>query len=259
MLKNWTTYAEYQQFIISNLSFIYKTNPKRISQLAPSISKLYCLDLDILREILKTHYSNTGRPATLQPEIFRSFSLMLLQGETSITNWVKRLRADDILATCIGCTPDKTPSIGSHYDFISRLWLSDLATERIKLKNLIPFKKKPSKTKSPGKNNKLPNKHPGITKKVADFFSKGRSFTNRAEALLQRIFSKVAVEPSFNLDLIDGNNLTIAGDGTCVHTHSSYYGSKVCNCRESGIYDCKCPRKLSDVDLTWGWDSHENY
>ena len=59
MLKNWTSYAEYQQFIISNLSCAYKTNPKRISKLAPSISKLYCLDLDILREILKTYYSNT--------------------------------------------------------------------------------------------------------------------------------------------------------------------------------------------------------
>lgn len=258
MLKNWTSHAEYQQFIISNFSYIYKTNPKKISELAPSISKLYCLDLDILREILKTHYSNTGRPATLQPEIFRSFSLMLLQGETSITNWVKRLRADDILATCIGCTPNKTPSIGSHYDFISRLWLSDLAAERIKLKSLIPFKKKPSKTKSPGKNKKLPNKHPGITKKVAAFFAKGRSFTNRAEALLQNIFAKVAVEPSFNLALIQENNLTIAGDGTCVHTHSSYYGSKVCDCRKTGIYDCKCPRKLSDVNATWGWDSHEN-
>ncbi|MEG0672243.1 MAG: hypothetical protein RR468_15665 [Clostridium sp.] len=44
------------------------------------------------------------------------------------------------------------------------MWLSDLSAERIKLKSLIPFKKKPSKTKSPGKNKKLPNKRPGITK-----------------------------------------------------------------------------------------------
>jgi len=71
MLKTWTSHAEYQQFIISNLSSIYKTFPKSIVKLESSISKLYCLNLDILGEILKPYYSNTGRPATLQPEIFR--------------------------------------------------------------------------------------------------------------------------------------------------------------------------------------------
>jgi hypothetical protein len=141
MLKNWSSHADYQQFIISNLSCLYKDFPKKVIQLESSISKLYCLDLDILREILKPYYSNIGRPATLQPEIFRSFSLMLFQKETSITNWVKKLHASD---------------------------------------------------------------------------------------------------------------------GTCVHCKSSYYGSKVCDCRKNGIYDCKCPRRLSDINANWGWDSHEN-
>lgn len=52
MLKNWRTHAEYQQFIISNLSSLYKTFSKRIIELESSISKLYCLDLDILGETL---------------------------------------------------------------------------------------------------------------------------------------------------------------------------------------------------------------
>ncbi|MBU3135819.1 hypothetical protein KPL39_06025 [Clostridium gasigenes] len=179
MLKNWTSHAQYQHFIISMLSSIYQINPKRITELEPSISKLYCLNLDILRDILKSYYSNTGRPATLQPEIFRSFALMLFQRETSITKWVIKLSADDLLANCIGCTKGKTPSLGAHYDFISRLWLSDLSSERIKLNNLHPYNKKPSKTKSPGKNNKLPNKRSGIVtpkagraKKLLTFFLK---------------------------------------------------------------------------------------
>jgi hypothetical protein len=86
---------------ISNVSSLYKTFSKSVVKLEPSISKLYCLDLDILGEILKPYYSNTDRPATLQPEIFRSFSLMLFQKETSIPNWVNNLHADDLLATCI--------------------------------------------------------------------------------------------------------------------------------------------------------------
>jgi len=90
MLKNWNSHDDYQQFIISTLSCFYKVFPKKILELETSISKLYCLVLDILGEILKPYYSNTGRPATLQPEIFRSFSLMLFQKETSITNWLKK-------------------------------------------------------------------------------------------------------------------------------------------------------------------------
>ncbi|ETI89958.1 MAG: hypothetical protein Q607_CBUC00079G0001, partial [Clostridium butyricum DORA_1] len=130
--------------------------------------------------------------------------------------------------------------------------------DRKKLKIVRPYKKKPSKVKSPGRNKKLPNKKSGSVKKICDFFEANRSFSLRAEKLLQHIFSLVAVKPSFDLNLIKQDNLTLAGDGTCVHCHSSYYGSKVCNCRENGIYDCKCARKLSDVDATWGWDSHEN-
>ena len=83
MLKNWSSHDDYQLFIISTLSCLYKIFPKKIIELEASISKLYCLNLDILGEILKPYYSNTGRPATLQPEIFRSFSLMLFQKETS--------------------------------------------------------------------------------------------------------------------------------------------------------------------------------
>lgn len=67
---------------------------------------MYCLNLDILGELLNPYYSTTGRPATLQPEIFRSFSLMFFQKETSITKWVKKLHSDAILAACIGCTID---------------------------------------------------------------------------------------------------------------------------------------------------------
>lgn len=183
---------------------------------------------------------------------------MLLKKETSLTNWVEELRSNELLAAYISCAKDKTPSLGAHYDFISRLWLSDLNSHRLKLKKTYSYKKKPSKTKSPGKNNKLPNKKLGVVKRIADFFESGRSFSQRFERLLQEIFTLVAVEPSFNLGLIQKDNLTLASDGTCVHCKSSYYDSKVCDRRENGIFDCKCPRKLSGVDVTWGWDSDEN-
>ncbi|MCB2354699.1 hypothetical protein [Clostridium estertheticum] len=121
MLKNRSSHTDYQQFIISTLSCLYKIISKKIIELETSKSKLYCLDLEILRDILKPYYSNTGRPATLQPEIFRSFTLMLFQKETSITNWFKKIHTCELLATCIGCTENNVPSLGAHSDFISRL------------------------------------------------------------------------------------------------------------------------------------------
>lgn len=63
------------------------------------------------------------------------------------------------------------PALGAHYDFISKLWLYDLSSYRIKLKRLHQFKKKPSKTKSPVKNKKLPINPPAIVRKITNFFT----------------------------------------------------------------------------------------
>ncbi|EQB88983.1 hypothetical protein J2Z44_004330 [Clostridium punense] len=258
MLKSWSIHADYQQFLISNLSSFYKTFPKRVVEFESSKSKLYCLDLDILFEILKPYYSNKGSPVTLQPEIFRSFSLMLFLQEASITNWVNKLHNDDLLANCIRCNHGKTPSIGAHYYFISKLWGTDLALDRINQKKLHHYKKKPSKIKSPFKNNKQPSKRLGVVQRISDSYSKNRTFSRRSENLLQTISTIVAVEPSFKLNLIRKDNLTLPGDYTSVHSHASYYDTKVCDCRDKSIYNCKCTRRLYDIDATWGWDSHEN-
>jgi len=53
---------------------------------------------------------------------------------------------------------------------------------------------------------KLPNKRSDIVKKITNFYLNGRSFTHRAEKLLQKIFSLVAVKPSFELNLIQQEN-----------------------------------------------------
>lgn len=60
------------------------------------------------------------------------------------------------------------------------------------------------------------------------------------------------------MGLVNPSAPILAGDGTCVHTHSSPYGVKVCDCLKQGIFNCKCDRRFPDPDATWGWDSHEN-
>jgi hypothetical protein len=256
MLKNWTSHADYQHFISNAVTSFNESQLKKLSYYSDSIAKLTALNLDPLFDFLAPYYSSIGRPATNQPEIFRSIILMLDQHFTSLTKWVDLLKSDDLLALLIGCSPDSLPPLGSYYDFINRLWLRDSNLDKAEIKQLFKFPKnsKPKK-KGPGKNKKLPNKHPNIVRKTVDFFMSGRSFSLRYEKLLQELFALIAVVPSLDLGLIPTKNLTVAGDGTCVHTHSSSLGSKVCNCRENGDYNCKCSRHYSDLNASFGWDS----
>lgn len=259
MLKFWTSHKEYIDFLSNAASTLDASLRKKLNFHSNSIKKLTSLNLDPLRSVLEPYYSKTGRPALNQPEIFRSIILMLDMGETSLTKWVDTLLFDDLLAMLIGCSPNSLPPLGSYYDLIDRLWLRNTANDRLAQKKFYKYPKssKP-KSKAPGKNKKLPNKHPNVVKKVADFFLANKSFSCRYERLLQEIFSLIAIVPSIELGLISTENLTVAGDGTCVHCHSSSLGSKVCNCHENGIYNCKCDRKYSDIDATYGWDSDLN-
>lgn len=256
MLKHWTSHEEYLTSLSDAARSFNDSQRKKLASYDQSIAKLSALNLDPLAALLAPYYSHTGRPALCQPEMFRSVILMLDLKQTSLTNWVNSLKYDDILCMLIGCTPDALPPLGSYYDFIARLWLRNAAldgTDRKQLRSYPRFSK--PNGKKPGKNKKLPNRHPQIVAKFAKAAASGRSFSSRFEKLLQEIFTLTAVLPSIDLGLIPKESLTIAGDGTCVHTHSSSLGHKVCDCTEHGIYDCKCSRNYSDLDATYGWDS----
>jgi hypothetical protein len=254
MIKQWTSHQQYRGFLSSQIQHFINTDPNRVKNFQDSIDKLTSLNLDPLYDALKPYYPAFGRPAKHQAEIFRSFILMVDRHETSVTNWVHTLASDKLLAFLIGCTPDDLPPVGSYYDFIDRLWLRQKTIETKERKQLYTFNRKP--TKKLQKHKKLPNKNHGVVLKIKRFFAKGRSFDKRPERLLQEIFALIAVVPSLELGLIDTDNVTVSGDGTCVHCHTSSRGIKVCDCRKNGIYDCRCNRRFADPDAAWGWDSY---
>lgn len=255
MFGKWRSHGEYQKFLIENVKFYEETEQNRLLSFDYHINKLTSLNLDPLCEKLAPFYSKIGRPATLQAEIFRSFILMFSLKITSITNWSKNLKSDNLLAFIIGCSPDNLPSLGAYYDFINRLWLCHNKIDIENRKRTYTFNKKPHKSKEPGKNKKLPNKNAGIVHKIVRFYVSGRSFEKRYERLIQEVFSLIAVVPSLELGLISKDSLIADADGTCVHSHTSSRGIKVCECRENGIYDCKCNRRFADPDAAYGWDS----
>ncbi len=152
MLKNWTSHSDYLHSIQTACDLFNTSELKRLAFLKPSLDKLAALDLDSLLPILKPYYSSTGRPAKHQPEIFRSFILMMDLGELSISNWILKLKSDGCLALLIGCSHDDIPSLGAHYDFINRLWLRSQEQELESLNTLYSATKNHSKSKKPKQN-----------------------------------------------------------------------------------------------------------
>ena len=176
MLKHWQTHAEYQQFISEAVASLNPSQLKKLYSMSDSWQKLASLNLDPVGDFLAPFYSNTGRPALNQPQILRSFVLMLDQKFSSLTKWTIQLAGDDLLALLIGCSPDSLPPLGSYFDFINRLWLRNTDFEKFGRNDLFPVSKNKKPSSKPGKNKKLPNRHSGITGKTADYAMTERDF-----------------------------------------------------------------------------------
>jgi hypothetical protein len=244
MLGFWRSHNDYQQFVVRELSNLARVNPSALFERETEISKLYILDLDPLKRIIAPLYSHTGRPAEFQPEIFRALILMNHMG-CAPDNWVDKLNRSPVLRTICGFS-DKMPQLASYYDFINRL---------VKLDEKPRLKKKKRKPQGKHGKKKLPPKHPNIVARLTEKILAGRRLDNRPELVLQQIFAGVCVAKSIDLGLIP-QTVSISGDGTCIRTGASHFGVKTCECSKNGEYHCDCPRRFSDPNARWGWDSH---
>jgi hypothetical protein len=228
MLGKWLLHKEYQKYVVSELSELARLNPYALLEYQNEISKVFILNLDLLKTVIAPLYSTTGRPSNLQPEIFRSFIIMNSLGFTP-DKWLKKLQNNYVLRVIIG---REIPSLGSHYDFMNRLYKID---EKPLHK---PKKRKPSK--KVGRNKKLPNRRSGIVGRIVAGIFKGKKFNCGSELVFQKIFAEVSVKSSIDLGLI-GKKVSVSGDGTCIETGASHFGVKTCECKD---FKCNCPRKF---------------
>lgn len=177
-----------------------------------SLNKLTSMNLDPVGEFLAPYYSDTERPALNQPQILRSFILMLDHGFTNLTNWVAELAYDDLLALIIGCHPDSPSPLGSYFDFINRLWLLEPHSQKSGHKDLFSENKN-KKLLLNLIRGKLPNRYLGITKKVTAFAKSEQEFPFNYEKLLQQLFSLISIVPSMELGFVLTSAM-ISNDGT---------------------------------------------
>ncbi|MBA1336634.1 MAG: hypothetical protein HPY66_3069 [Firmicutes bacterium] len=223
------------------------------------LSKLYLFNLDNLLLVIKHLYSDTGCPAKNQQGIIRSLVLMLDCDEHSITKWAPKVASDRLLCAACGFEFGKAPSYSSYYDFINRIWLAS-HKQHVK-KKLKPksFYAKPRKKLKAGQ--KLPPKHAGVITKLASLAYRGKLREERPEKIFQEFLARCIVDQSAQMGILGNiNRFSIAMDGSCYNSGASHTGVKICDCQSKGIYKCQCPRRYSDPDATWGWDSyHEEY
>ncbi len=166
--QHFLQHSLYQKNLLSSLKSLLLLYRDRIEEYSELIDKLFYFNLDPASNILSPYYSNTGRPAKYQAEILRSLVAMTHLRIHSITNWVKKLRTDRVLAIICGFDPDDIPGVGTFCDFLSRFWVSNNEPSNL----MVP----PSKPKKPSnKQEKLPPKHPNVIKDIVDRITSGRN------------------------------------------------------------------------------------
>ena len=260
----WQSHNEYRTIVNSLGRRLSRNNPRyQFDTYRKERQKLLSLNLDPLRDYLALFYSSEGRPAIHQAQILRSLILFTLlfnrtDAKISLTSWVRDVLPNSISLACL-CgfsSVEDLPPLGSYYDLMNRLWLNP--RERYSRSALLPAGKngkKPQKTI--GSDGKLAEENPDTfsARHTVDLIRNGSPASENPEAVLQEIFSLLAVFPSIRLGLIDADDLTVSGDGTAVVSHASPNGRHLPSCSPSCPFRKTCGRHYSDPDAGWGWDS----
>lgn len=222
----------------------------KIINQAETIYKVFITDLTFVRKALAHTYNPRGETPWDPILLFRSYWLMCQYGEkASISKWVRTLNSNPFWAILSGFHPANVPGVGTFYDFEDRVK---------RINNMLNPTSKPQDDLK--KNQKKPPKKKGIVQRLAKRVKReeARTLPRRPDTSLQNIFKQSFVIPSAQKGLL-GNpaNLSFAGDGMVFPTGSSPYGIKECNCWEThGNFKCDCPRRFSDPDANWSWDSY---
>jgi len=199
MLGYWRSHSEYRNFVLSQLENL---DPSSVIEYLDIITKLYILDLDPLKIILQNRYSNTGRTAVHQPEIFRIF-IMMLHLKIPPNKWIDKLKHNFVLRTACGLKKSEIPSIASLYNFIKRITGIEMAPKS------KTFKRKPSKKYKQGE--KLPPRHANITVKLKDRILVGRRFNDPLAVSINDILALI-IRQSYGFGLFD-KHIILAATG----------------------------------------------
>ena len=241
----------YQKHVLAQLRKYY---PDADSSLDSStwdiIERFWALDLSPVDLIMQDRYSAFGPEPRLPSDMLRSIMLSMEVKVPSPTAWASMLKQNYLYAILSGFNVGDTPGTGTFYDFFGRLWLSD----RNNISDpLHPPKEKPVK---PKKGEKAPPVEKVTVYGLLEKFGIEPPQDFAPARRLFEIFRSCFLDVSGKQGLIDLDSLALSGDGTPVYTGARERKTRICNCLEKGIRDCKCSRRYHQPDCDIGWDSH---
>lgn len=254
MLPINRSHAAYCEFVTSQIRLHYIGG---ILTLVPAdwllIEKLWITDLSGTADFLKSQYGFRG-PKPIDPDsMLRSYLLMILTKQSSITKWVDDLRRVPLYAILSGFEPGNTPGIGTFYDFFPRLW--DANSKNISSHEKRRKRKPPKGSK---KGEKAPTTSPGKVARLVAWLLRHENSkpTSQPFDRLFDFFQSAFLSVSANFGLLGSlDSLAVAGDGTPVVTSALLRSKPICNCRAQGLENCRHKRFFSQPDCDSGWDS----
>ena len=116
MLVHWQSHQEHLHFLHETKVHLDSSQGTRLQlEFGPVRDKLRLLNLNPVMEYLSAFYPPVGRPAKNQVQIIRSLILMVMLGFTSLTAWLRKLKANSLLALLAGCNPDSLPPLSRRF------------------------------------------------------------------------------------------------------------------------------------------------
>jgi hypothetical protein len=248
----------YQNFVLEQLNKHYSNGILIVlKDDLPVIKRFWLADLSVTTTWLYHTYSDCqkGTKPRDPASMMRSYLLYLvIQPTTSITDWVSQLRRVPLYAILSGFEPGDTPGVGTFHDFFDRIWDSDQANIKRKVR---PKRKKKKKKKRPKKGEKETLKNPGIVEKLVNrYFKYGSKQKFLPQDPLFDFFQSQFLAVSGKYGLLGNlDALSVAGDGTPIETARYPRSKPTCDCRAQGLEGCHHPREFSQPDCNSGWDS----
>lgn len=235
------SHSDYQNFVLENLR-IYYPDPNSIARSTRDIiDRFLNLDLSFTDDFMKYKYSVFGPKPRTPSCMQRSYLLSIDFKVSSLTHWAAQLKINPLYAILSGFEFGDTPSVGTFYNFLDRLWDRD---ENHLSPHIHPLKTKVKKPKTketkadPVEKIKVEQLLPQLENTVFDIRDQpyGSLFT---------LFQKEFLDQSVSKGLIDTKALALAGDGTPIVTSHRECKHRVCDCASKGITDCTCDRYFS--------------
>jgi len=189
---------------------------------------------------------------------------MTLLKESSITDWVARMRSSSLYAVMAGFDPDDTPGVGTCYDFMNRVidgpYHKLLPGElRRSLFNAGRHIRNLKGEKEAAKDEINP--HQSQSKRLVDelLASSDQARPNDFVKVLDDLLMLLGVEPSIESGLLANvEHLVLSGDGSILETAASSQGKPTCACRTEGIFKCSHDRSYTSPTAKWCYDHHHD-